>query len=77
VSTCLTIDQQLMPARNKAHYILAEWEGEFTGQIKIGRIHLMDAMLISFSQQLSDWRAQLELFQQGIGDSRKRLSQIV
>lgn len=30
------------------------------GNVKTGRTHLMDAMPIDFSQELSGWKAQLE-----------------
>jgi fumarate hydratase class II len=56
--------------------VIAKRESELTGQVKIGRTHLMDAMPISFSQELSGWRAQLELAAQRISDSRKRLCQL-
>lgn len=76
VSACLAIDQQLLPAIQKLQLVIAKRESELAGQIKTGRIHLMDAMPISFSQELSGWRAQLELAQQRITDSRKRLCQL-
>jgi fumarate hydratase class II len=76
VSACLAIDQQLIPALKKAQHVIAEREKELAGQIKTGRTHLMDAMPISFTQELSGWRAQLELAQRRIVDSQKRLCQI-
>jgi fumarate hydratase class II len=76
VSACLAIDQQLLPAIQQLQVVIAKRESELAGQIKTGRTHLMDAMPISFSQELSGWRAQLELAQQRITDSRKRLCQL-
>jgi fumarate hydratase class II len=76
VSACLAIDQQLLPAIKKLQLVIARRESELAGQIKTGRTHLMDAMPISFSQELSGWYAQLELAQRRITDSRKRLCQL-
>ena len=76
VSACLAIDQQLLPAIQRLQVVIAKRESELAGKIKTGRTHLMDAMPISFSQELSGWRAQLELAQQRISDSRKRLCQL-
>jgi fumarate hydratase class II len=76
VSACLALDQKLLPAIQQLQLVIAKRESELTGQVKIGRTHLMDAMPISFSQELSGWRAQLELAAQRISDSRKRLCQL-
>jgi fumarate hydratase class II len=76
VSACLAIDQQLLPAIQRLQVVIAKRESELAGKIKTGRTHLMDAMPISFSQELSGWRAQLALAQQRITDSRKRLCQL-
>ncbi len=73
VSASLAIDQQLLPALQQLQSAIALREDEFDGQIKTGRTHLMDAMPISFAQELSGWRAQLELAQQRIIDTRYRL----
>jgi fumarate hydratase class II len=73
VSACLAIDQQLLPALGQLQTAIALREDELTGQVKTGRTHLMDAMPLSFAQELSGWRAQLELAQQRIIDTRQRL----
>lgn len=76
VSACLAVDQQLLPALHQLQAAIAERENELSGQVKTGRTHLMDAMPISFAQELSGWRAQLELAQQRIMDTRQRLCHI-
>ena len=76
VSASLAIDQQLLPALQELQRAVALREDELIGQIKTGRTHLMDAMPISFAQELSAWRAQLELAQQRIFDTRQRLRQL-
>ena len=76
VSACLAIDQQLMPALQQLQTVIATREAELADHIKTGRTHLMDAMPISFAQELSAWRAQLSLAQQRIINTRKRLCQL-
>ena len=76
VSACLAIDQQLLPALQLLQTAIAAREVELVDYIKTGRTHLMDAMPISFAQELSAWRAQLNLSQQRIVDTRQRLCQL-
>jgi fumarate hydratase class II len=76
LSAVLAIDEQLLPALEKLQACIALREHELAGQIKTGRTHLMDAMPISFSQELSGWRAQLELARQRIAGTRPRLCQL-
>ena len=76
VSACLAIDELLTPALKRLQQAIASREAELGSQIKTGRTHLMDAMPISFAQELSAWRAQLELAQQRIDNTRQRLCQL-
>jgi fumarate hydratase, class II len=76
VSASLAIQQQLLPALKKLQEAIASRETELVDQIKTGSTHLMDAMPISFAQELSGWRAQLELAQLRIVDTQKRLQQL-
>jgi len=76
VSASLAIDEQLLPALRQLQQAIASREEELAGEIKTSRTHLMDAMPISFAQELSAWRAQLELAQQRILDTRQRLCQL-
>jgi fumarate hydratase class II len=76
VSAVLAIDQQLLPSLDLLQAAIAARENELSGHIKTGRTHLMDAMPVSFAQELSGWRAQLELGQQRIIDTRQRLCQL-
>lgn len=76
VSACLAIKQQLMPAMDELQTGINKREVELDGLIKTGRTHLMDAMPISFAQELSAWRTQLELSQQRILDSVQRLRRL-
>ena len=76
VSANLALKNQLLPALQQLQTVIAARESELTEQIKTGRTHLMDAMPISFAQELSGWRAQLELAEQRIADTRQRLSRL-
>ncbi|MEH6605083.1 MAG: class II fumarate hydratase [Pseudomonadales bacterium] len=76
LSASLAVDQQLLPALQQLQSAIATRETELNAQIKTGRTHLMDAMPLSFSQELSAWRAQLALAQQRIVDTQQRLRQL-
>jgi fumarate hydratase class II len=73
VSACLAIEQQLLPALQQLQTTIADRENELNTQIKTGRTHLMDAMPLSLAQELSGWRAQLQLAEQRIANSSQRL----
>ena len=49
---------------------------EVKGHVKTGRTHLMDAMPIDFSQELSGWKAQLELNKKAIIAATNRMSEL-
>jgi fumarate hydratase class II len=60
VSAALALKQQLFPALEELHTSLlgkAEALGEV---VKTGRTHLMDAMPITFGQELGGWASQIE-----------------
>jgi fumarate hydratase class II len=46
------------------------------GQVNTGRTHLMDAMPIDFSQELSGWSAQLKAVEKSIISSSKEVAQL-
>mgnify|MGYP000336093637 FL=1 len=76
VSASLAIEQLLLPAIRQLQSAIVSRESELVDQIKTGRTHLMDAMPISFAQELSGWRSQLELSEQRIIDTLARLCQL-
>lgn len=76
LSAMLALEQQLLPSIELLQSAIKLREEELADQIKTGRTHLMDAMPLSFSQELSAWRAQLELGCQRITDTQKRLCQL-
>lgn len=76
LSAQMSLEQQLLPALTQLQDVILLKEQALAGQLKTGRTHLMDAMPLSFGQELSAWRAQLSLAASRIGDSQKRLCQI-
>jgi len=60
VSAALAVRRELVPALEHLRDVIAAKETEVAGIIKTGRTHLMDAMPVSLSQELSGWRTQIE-----------------
>ncbi|MGD2169701.1 MAG: class II fumarate hydratase [Chlamydiota bacterium] len=60
ISATLLIYDKLIPALNIFMEGLKHKEKEFKGAIKTGRTHLMDAAPLSFEQEFSGYRAQIE-----------------
>jgi fumarate hydratase class II len=76
LSAQLSLEQQLLPSLVALKKAILKKEKALGDQLKTGRTHLMDAMPLSFAQELSGWRAQITLAINRIIDSQKRLSQI-
>ena len=76
VSASLALQQQLLPALQQLATTISARERELVNQVKTGRTHLMDAMPITFAQELSGWRSQLLLAEQRINDTQQRLCQL-
>ncbi|QIV95934.1 fumarase class II [Allofrancisella inopinata] len=60
VSSLLLVKRDLMPKLEKLIKVCKTKEKELKGCVKTGRTHLMDAMPIDFSQEISGWRFQFE-----------------
>jgi fumarate hydratase class II len=60
ISAVLELEDKLLPAVEKLIATLKKLEKENEGIVKSGRTHLQDAVPISFSQEISGWRASLE-----------------
>jgi fumarate hydratase class II len=60
VSAALTLRRELLPALEHLRDVLKSKEREIGGIVKTGRTHLMDAMPVTFGQELSGWRTQIE-----------------
>ncbi|NMH61216.1 class II fumarate hydratase [Alteromonas ponticola] len=66
----------LLPAIDNLIAVINDRKAAFKDVIKTGRTHLMDAMPIKLSQELSGWQAQLYLAKSRIIDTQVRLSQL-
>jgi fumarate hydratase class II len=66
----------LLPKLRKLIKICKEKETELRGCVKTGRTHLMDAMPIDFSQEISGWRYQFEENLQRLEDCIPRFCRI-
>ena len=73
ISACLTVSEQLLPCLESLCSTLQQREAEFADTIKTGRTHLMDAMPISFAQELGAWRKQLSSAGQRIAFARDEM----
>jgi fumarate hydratase class II len=60
VSAALAVHGELLPALQHLCEALRVKEREIGSVVKTGRTHLMDAMPITFGQELSGWRTQME-----------------
>lgn len=60
ISAVTVLEDKLMPAAEKLVAALKKLEEENEGIVKSGRTHLQDAVPISFSQEISGWRASVE-----------------
>ncbi|QMV13466.1 class II fumarate hydratase [Vibrio spartinae] len=69
ISSALSLEQQLLPALNHLVETLNNKSTEVGHHVKTGRTHLMDAMPITFAQELSGWAHQIQHAIQGIEHS--------
>jgi fumarate hydratase, class II len=60
VAAALTVSDELLPALASLSAALSARERELAEVTKTGRTHLMDAMPVTFGQELSGWRAQID-----------------
>jgi fumarate hydratase class II len=76
VSALLGIEQHLLPALAYLSAVIARRIGDIGEIVKTGRTHLMDAMPVTFGQELGGWRAQIDHGSARIMESRTRLQWI-
>ena len=76
VSALLLVEQRLLPALAQLSETIARRIDEVGRIVKTGRTHLMDAMPVTFGQELSGWRSQIDNGAARIRDSRVRLQSI-
>ncbi|RSD30131.1 class II fumarate hydratase [Vibrio pectenicida] len=66
LSSALTVEKQLIPALNHLIEVLKSKRNEVGHITKTGRTHLMDAMPVTFDQELGAWQYQIEQAKSGI-----------
>jgi fumarate hydratase class II len=59
VSAALEVQRQLLPALEHLASVIERRAGELADTPKTGRTHLMDAMPVTFGQELDGWAAQI------------------
>ncbi|WP_038178041.1 class II fumarate hydratase [Vibrio rhizosphaerae] len=69
ISSTLSIEQQLLPALSHLIKTLDHKSTEIGHCVKTGRTHLMDAMPVTFAQELSGWSYQIQHAMAGIKHS--------
>lgn len=73
VSAAISIQKQLLPALDRLIAALQSKSKEIGHVVKTGRTHLMDAMPITFDQELGGWQCQIEHAREGIVHSLQAL----
>jgi len=76
VAASLESEQSLVPALNHLAEVIRSRAAELRGEIKTGRTHLMDAMPVSFGQELDAWAAQIVHAKEAIERSVERSRQL-
>ncbi|HSX20549.1 MAG TPA: class II fumarate hydratase [Gammaproteobacteria bacterium] len=76
ISCCLLISEMLLPALHTLLNTIEKRSAELKDVTKTGRTHLMDAMPVTFGQELSGWAAQLKFNMQHIEQSFKALCKL-
>ena len=76
VSAALTTSEQLLPALAHLKQTLDRRARELKNVTKTGRTHLMDAMPVTFGQELGGWAAQIRSNIERITDALKRMRRL-
>jgi len=76
VSATLATSEKLLPALNHLKKTIDKRARELKNVPKTGRTHLMDAMPVTFGQELSGWSAQIASAIERIEDSLKRMRRL-
>jgi len=76
VSACLESSEALLPALRHLQQVLVAKADELNDVVKTGRTHLMDAMPLTFGQELSCWSQQIQSNIERIESALKRLNQL-
>lgn len=70
------VQQQLLPALSHLKEVILQRSEELVQETKTGRTHLMDAMPITFGQELSGWAAQIAGVIEALQENALRLRRL-
>ena len=76
VSACLAVHEQLLPALEHLKSVLDSRAEELDDVAKTGRTHLMDAMPVTFGQELGSWSRQMKSAMERINDALKHMRKL-
>ena len=76
VSACLETHQALLPALRHLRKVLEQKADTLKDVVKTGRTHLMDAMPVTFSQELACWSQQIQSNINRIESALQRINQL-
>jgi len=76
LAAAMRIKQHLLPALGHLRKVIDKRARQLVGVVKTGRTHLMDAMPLTFGQELGAWSAQLRSAEERITDACKRLHRL-
>ena len=76
VAAQLGVAEQLLPALAHLRVTIDRRAGEMGAAVKTGRTHLMDAMPLTFAQELGAWCAQLDSARARLEDTGKRVRRL-
>lgn len=76
LSALIGIEQHLLPALAYLNAVISRRIGDVGDVVKTGRTHLMDAMPVTFGQEMSGWHAQIQNGSARIMECRSRLQMI-
>lgn len=76
VSACLVANEQLLPAMDHLHAVLSKRADELSETAKTGRTHLMDAMPVTFGQELACWAKQIDSGRDRVRSALQRMRQL-
>lgn len=74
LASSLAVQEQLLPALDHMIEVIDRRAAELADVAKTGRTHLMDAMPVTFGQELKCWSSQLSSGRQRLRDSLKRMT---
>ncbi|MFZ5997505.1 MAG: class II fumarate hydratase [Nitrospirota bacterium] len=76
IAAYLEVRDKLLPSLKHLHGAIAEKQQEYKDVVKTGRTHLMDAVPITFGQEMSGWAAQIQFGIERVESVLPRLAQL-